>query len=98
MSLVALSGTGIRKGNEHEPYRLHCRLRRHRHLCLGLFRPSVDLHAGARGALDRPPGNLAMSGTFLRPEGEAADMASRCVWRTLQSWLHLGPETGKGQK
>ena len=69
MSLVALYGTGIRKGNAHEPHRLHCRLRRHRHLCLGLFRPSVDLHAGARGALDWLPGNVRDIPTSGRGSG-----------------------------
>lgn len=66
---VALPGTGIRKGNAHEPHRLHCRLRRHRHLCLGLFRPSVDLHAGARGALDRLPSNVRDIPTSGRERG-----------------------------
>ena len=66
---VALSGMGICKGNAHEPHRLHCRLRRHRHLCLGLLRPSVDLHAGARGALDRLPGNVRDIPTSGRGSG-----------------------------
>jgi len=95
MSLVALFGTGIRKGNAHEPHRLHCWLRRHRHLCLGLFRPSVDLQ---RAPVALSIGYLAMSGTFLDPEGEATDPASRWIWRTLQSWRQMGLEAEKGQR
>ena len=68
---VALPGTRVRKGNAHEPHRLHCRLRRHRHRCVGLLRPAVDLHlhAGARGALDRLLGNARDIPTSGRERG-----------------------------
>ena len=55
---VALSGTGIRKGNAYEPHHLHRWLCRHRHLHPGVSRLAVGQGAGARSAPDRLLGNV----------------------------------------